>query len=174
MAEINEPQPMSLKEFQSMPKQEGWRYELLDGIMLMTPPSANYHQEIINNISEKLLAILDLKQCRPLSETACMVNESYFVPDLSVYYSNSNIPIIVFEVLSPSTHVADLLYKPRLYKKINIREYWLVDPMGGTITVYDFANDTTEIYTDSQDIIKSHAIPEISFSISEIMQEIFF
>lgn len=160
---------MNLDEFESMEREEGWRYELLDGIMVMAPPPTSYHQEIINNILEELFKVLDPKQFRPFSETAYKVNESYFIPDLSICYSNDTIPVIVFEVLSPSTRIADLVYKSFLYKKINTREYWLVDPMGETITVYDFVNSATQIHTNGRDIIKSVALPEISFTISEVM-----
>ncbi len=50
MAERKELQSMSLEKFESMPKQEGWIYELLDGDVMMVPRPAIQHQLISSNL----------------------------------------------------------------------------------------------------------------------------
>ncbi|MBR4944187.1 MAG: Uma2 family endonuclease, partial [Peptococcaceae bacterium] len=117
MTEVQNLKSMSFEDFEVMERKDGWQYELMDGMVMMAPPPTGYHQEIVSNILEKLFVVLDLKKCRPFSETACRTEDSYLIPDLSVRCLESQIPVIVFEVLSPSTRLGDLLYKPLQYKK---------------------------------------------------------
>lgn len=173
MTEVRELECSSIEEFEAMERKDGWRYELLDGIVMMAPPPTGYHQEIVSNISEKLFAVLDLKKCRPFSETACRTEESYLIPDLSVRCLDNQIPVIVFEVLSPSTRLGDLLYKPLQYKKMGVKEYWIVDPVAKTIAVYDYINNTAEVYLEGQ-TIQSTVFPEMVLSVSEVLRKVFF
>lgn len=164
---------VSIEEFEKMERKDGWHYELLDGMVMMAPPPTGYHQEIISNISEILFRVLNLEKCRPFSETACKTEDSYLIPDLSVRCTDIPIPVVVFEVLSPSTRMTDLLYKPLQYKKIGVKEYWIVDPVAKTIAVYDFANDTAAVYLEGQ-TITSAAFPEMTVSVSEVLRQVYF
>ena len=173
MSELKNLKCSSFEEFENMDRKDGWRYELLDGAVMMAPPPSGYHQEIISNISEKLFTVLDLKTCRPFSETACRTEDSYLIPDLSIRCVGHSIPVVVFEVLSPSTRLSDLLYKPLEYKKMGVKEYWIVDPVAKTIAVYDFANDTAEVHLEGQ-TIQSAAFPELILSVSDVLHKVYF
>jgi Uma2 family endonuclease len=43
---------------------------------------------------------------------------------------------LVVEVVSPSSHERDRIKKRDLYEQHAVKEYWLLDPEGGTIEVY--------------------------------------
>ena len=45
-------------------------------------------------------------------------------------------PDLVVEILSPSTAARDRTLKRSLYARHGVREFWLVDPKEGTITVH--------------------------------------
>ena len=45
------------------------------------------------------------------------------------------LPILIVEVLSPSTKRRDHLQKRRLYTRANVADYWIVDDEDRTITV---------------------------------------
>lgn len=53
----------------------------------------------------------------------------------------NGIPDLVIEVMSPSTRGKDLIKKLDLYKQCAVKEYWVVDPMNDSITVYSLAED---------------------------------
>ena len=48
-------------------------------------------------------------------------------------------PTLVVEILSPSTRSKDMIHKLYLYSESGIREYWIVDPISRTISIYGFA-----------------------------------
>lgn len=46
------------------------------------------------------------------------------------------VPVLIIEILSPSTATHDLIRKLNLYQKADVKEYWVVDPEEQTINVY--------------------------------------
>jgi Uma2 family endonuclease len=130
------------------------RWELLDGVPLgVTSPSVN-HQEVLLKLARQLDEQLEGKPCRPLvapvdvllpksdeeDERVNMVVQ----PDLVVYCDEEKIrprncrgaPDLVIEVLSLSTSSVDHIRKKAIYEHAGVREYWLVHPDEGVITVY--------------------------------------
>ncbi len=47
-------------------------------------------------------------------------------------------PDLVVEVESPGTRRRDRVWKRRWYRSYGVREYWLIDPIGQTVTVMAF------------------------------------
>ncbi len=69
---------------------------------------------------------------------------SYPVPDVSVVRADDidddeeglhRVPLLVVEVLSPSTRRTDLLLKKDIYRELGVPSYWLVDPVAHVLTV---------------------------------------
>lgn len=50
-------------------------------------------------------------------------------------------PDLVAEVLSPSTGYYDLRGKKTLYERSGVKEYWIVDPVEGSVEVYENGAD---------------------------------
>ena len=49
-------------------------------------------------------------------------------------------PLLVVEVLSPSTRTVDLVLKRRVLEEAGVPSYWLVDPDDGVVTVLELAD----------------------------------
>ena len=45
-------------------------------------------------------------------------------------------PVLVIEILSPSTARHDIIRKFTLYQKAGVKEYWIVDPENGRVDVF--------------------------------------
>lgn len=66
------------------------------------------------------------------------------IPDLSVICDKSGftesryigVPSLIVEILSPSNQSHDLITKLTLYMNAGINEYWIVNPMLHSVTVY--------------------------------------
>lgn len=66
------------------------------------------------------------------------------IPDISVICDPSGfteeryvgVPSLIVEILSPSNQSHDLVTKLNLYMNYGVKEYWIVNPMLFTITVY--------------------------------------
>jgi Uma2 family endonuclease len=124
------------------------KYEILDGILLVSPAPGPRHQRAILRLAmiindrcpsdhEVFLSPLDW---RPDSRTNLQ-------PDLLVVAKDrigeKNIiqnPAIVVEVLSPSSRRYDRLLKFGRYAEAGIGQYWIVDPDRPSIEVYDLDN----------------------------------
>ena len=161
----------TLEEFEKLPKEDGWNYELLDGVVMMSPSPSREHQEISSNLHFSLRAQLKDTKCRALYEMDIKFNNNIYKPDMMVFCDkDAELPEIVFEILSPSTRQRDLRIKVVKYEEIGVKEYWIIDPKVKTVTVHDFVNDTAETY-GIHDTIKSLAHPEISIAVEMLFEE---
>ena len=61
----------------------------------------------------------------------------------------------------------DYLLKLLKYRSCGVKEYWILDPKVKTITVHDFVNEFTEVYTIGE-IAESKAHPEIKIAVADI------
>ena len=116
---------------------DGLQYELLDGLLLVTPAPVPVHQRAIGNLHlllreacppgfEVFLAPLDW---RPDLRTSLQ-------PDLLVVRhddvgpTNITAPLVLaVEVLSPSTRRKDRVLKRSKYEECGVDSYWIVDPV---------------------------------------------
>lgn len=131
------------------------RYELYDGQPVAMASPSNAHQLISGELFRQLSNYLLRKQCKVYSapfdvqpfagkddspETISTVVQ----PDISIVcdpektsgHGCKGAPDMVIEVLSPSTGRYDKVLKFNLYWQAGVREYWLVDPVDHTVSVY--------------------------------------
>jgi Uma2 family endonuclease len=119
---------------------DGRRHELIDGDHYVTPSPNLRHQEISRRLSEAIgLWLRDHAVGRifyaPLD--VILSNSDVVEPDL-LYVSNEHAdilqdwvrgaPDLVIEILSPGTRKVDETIKRRLYDRVGVHEYWIVDP----------------------------------------------
>jgi Uma2 family endonuclease len=115
---------------------DGLQYELLDGMLLVTPAPLPLHQlvlkrlyDVLNNACPEDLAVLFAPlDWRPDHRTSLQ-------PDLLVLrkqdWSDRALTtslLLAVEVLSPSTKRKDRLLKASAYADGGIPNYWLIDP----------------------------------------------
>jgi Uma2 family endonuclease len=126
--------PFTVAELDRMPD-DGYRYELLDGGLLVSPRPTPAHQVV----AFKLASALD-RACPPgwqmVLEPAVMVSsDTEFAPDIVVVgrdqLSHPKItrpPVLVVEVQSPSTALVDLNLKNAAYDLFGVGSYWVAVP----------------------------------------------
>lgn len=119
--------------------EDGNRYELLDGELLVTPAPRFIHQTAAWALYDRIQPyVLDHRLGRAgLSPSDLDFRSGQLLqPDLFVYATSQNgplewpdigIPILVVEVPSPSTAVNDRNRKRRRYQESGVGEYWIVD-----------------------------------------------
>jgi Uma2 family endonuclease len=79
-------------------------------------------------------------------------------------------PLLVVEVVSPSTKTDDYRSKRAEYGFLEIPEYWIVDPIAQKITLCTLDNqfyDSIEFQGD--DLIKSPTFPELSLIVTQVL-----
>ena len=159
---------MTLAEFEALPKEDHLNYELIDGLVMMSPSPSFEHQKIGVRLLKELLTALENTTCEPLYEYDIRLAEDVLKPDVMIFCDNDHeLPVIVFEILSPSTRFKDLRIKMVTYEEIGIKEYWIIDPKVKTITVHDFLCQISETYGLGE-IIFSQTLPELTVTVSTL------
>lgn len=171
----------TIEEIYALP--EGERAELIDGkIYYMAPPSTK-HQRISGNIARKIGNYIEANhgKCEvfaapfavKLDETA----NTYVEPDISVVCDTDKLddrgcngaPDWIIEIVSPSSQRMDYLTKLFKYRTAGVREYWIVNPMQNTVSVYNFKPQEDVGQYSFEDNIPVGIYPGFSIRISEMV-----
>lgn len=145
MRMATETRPWTRADLTRLPD-DGNRYEVLDGALLVTPQASFSHQDAATN-----LLVLLRGYCREhgigvaVGPGAVPFGDNELQPDVvvvpvqppagEVKWEELPLPILVVEVLSGSTRRRDLGIKRQAYLRIGIPEYWLVDRGARTVRV---------------------------------------
>ena len=123
-------------DLQRLPN-DGNRYEVLDGALLVTPQAAFAHQEVATRILMALRAYCAAHAIGVVvgpgsvphgkSELQPDVQVIPGTPSLTAKWASLPRPLLVVEVLSESTSGRDLGIKRDAYLRWGIPEYWAVD-----------------------------------------------
>lgn len=167
----------SLFEFNKLETKDEIKYELIDGIVLMSPRPNIKHQEIMGNLFLLLGNFLKKKQCKIFTEIELEFNDNVIIPDISIIcgLENTNIqrykgaPEIVIEILSPSSRYVDTFTKLYKYELLGIKEYWIVNPKTQNIIIYNFESKTNKEYTINDNLV-SDIFSDIDIRVSEIFE----
>ena len=128
----------------SMPD-DGHRYELLDGTLLVSPAPNESHQTCVTSLVvllriarrpglKVLVAPFDvrLSQVTVLEPDVLVADKTGMTPARL-----EGPPLLAVEVLSPSTRHIDLGAKRLAYEAAGVPAYWLVDPEVPSLTVLE-------------------------------------
>jgi Uma2 family endonuclease len=126
---------------------DGSRYELLEGWLIVTPFPSSRHQGLVARIFRVLDGHLAPGTAGHVYAGGCVQRalNTRLLPDLlvvspqgrpGVSWSAMTERWLVVEVLSPSTRVYDRSYKVNAYLAMGVREVWLVDPRERAVDVH--------------------------------------
>jgi Uma2 family endonuclease len=142
---------MSLDDYFKIREKSEHLLEYIDGFVFMSPSPSTKHQRISSKLHIKLGNFLEGKQCEVFHAPFDieLKNESVegtkiVIPDLSVICEKNGfteslyigVPNLIIEILSPSNQSHDLITKLNLYMNYGVKEYWIVNPLLDSITVY--------------------------------------
>jgi Uma2 family endonuclease len=118
---------------------DGKRYEVVHGELLVTPAPRGWHQELVGRLYEALRAYL---RREPVGHAFMSPADISLAPDTLVQPDVFVVPLaeartmdwvhmrhllLVAEVSSPSTGRADRFPKRRWYQEVGVPLYWIVD-----------------------------------------------
>jgi Uma2 family endonuclease len=146
-------QRMTAAEFFRWQERQEYRYELVDGVPRMMVGAMRRHDRIVVNLLRELSNRLRGTGCQPFTaDTAVVIpNGNVRRPDVGVDCGrfddtamHADLPVLVVEVLSPSTRRFDTRDKLDEYKSVaSIRTVLLVDPEQPSVTAWERAPDAT-------------------------------
>lgn len=136
--------PFTRADLDAVPD-DGHRYELVDGALVVTPAPGPRHQDVVLELAVRL-------------RERCPASLKVFVAPLDVVLDDNTLlqpdvlvarrsdvsargltmpPLLAVEVLSPSTRLVDLNLKRARYEAAACPAYWVVDPERPSLTAWE-------------------------------------
>lgn len=141
--------PFTYDDLLALPD-DGHRYELFDGSLLVSAAPNRGHQRCVSRL---LLLLAPHAQAAgyevlPGPIDVRLAQDRVLEPDLIVVRAGpgsqqtiDEAPLLVVEVSSPSTRNIDRDLKRRAYEERGIPPFWLVDPLEPSLTVLELEDD---------------------------------
>ncbi len=122
---------------------DGHRYELVDGVLVVTPAPGTAHQRCVYRLAALLLGAAEAGLDVLGAPYDYQVGPTTLLqPDVVVARREDlgearleRKPLLVVEVVSPSTRLTDLGTKRLAYEAAGVPAYWLIDPAEASLTV---------------------------------------
>lgn len=170
-----------LIDLPTLPTEDGHRYEIIDGGLIVTPAPARPHGIIASRIAYEITRYC--KQNRPewslIAQPINLEMETedttyHCEPDLSIFDQPSEaivandtlLPVIVIEIVSPGNPENDYVRKVSAYAAIGIPEYWIVDSRHNTVIFLELT--TVGKRSHYTKIDNSQLLPETNLALDEI------
>lgn len=144
---------------QDLPE-DGNRYEVIDGDLLVTPTPADIHQYAVGELHALLLPYAKQVGINLLIAPAAVrfSNRREVQPDLFATprlpdgrrperFADVGVLLLAVEVLSPSTLRTDRNRKRKLYQDEQVADYWIVDTAARVIEHWTPLGAEPEIFT---------------------------
>ena len=130
----------TVEDVWALPERSGERYEVVDGVLLVSPAPAVVHQRAVRVVLDLLQRYASqsmIGEALPAPLDVVMADDTMVQPDvcvlptMRVHAGPDNprtrpLPLLAVEVLSPSTARHDRIVKRPLYQSTRV-EYWIVD-----------------------------------------------
>ncbi len=168
---------------------DGKRHELIDGEHYVTPSPNTRHQRILGNLHWLIRSYLEQ---HPIGQVFFAPYDVVFSdfdvvePDL-LYLSNARaaevltpvhargVPELVVEIASKGTRKRDETIKRRLYERVGVSEYWVVDPAIDVVRIYRREGKRfgrpIELSREADDVLTTPLLPGVQLPLRNIFKD---
>lgn len=130
--------PLTVDDLDQLPDEDGYRYELVDGRLEVSPRPSKLHSRVQARLVAHL-AMVAPDDFEIHAETDFELNAEGThdrIPDVAVLRTTDMAaeratrvaPPLVAEIISPSSAYTDYQTKAREYARFGIRSYWIIEP----------------------------------------------
>ncbi|HKQ47251.1 MAG TPA: Uma2 family endonuclease [Phycisphaerae bacterium] len=174
---------MTAEEYASLPETEEW-YELIDGVVCMSPSPLPLHQKVAVKISSQIDQYLDT---HPVGEVFVEVDvylgegprggDLVYRPDI-VFLRQERVsknltritgaPDLVVEIISTSSRRFDYETKKGDYERCGVPEYWIIDPYRKELAFYSLKQGRYVMMAPKGDQLMSEAIPGFELDLNRL------
>lgn len=139
---------------------DGQRHEIIDGVHFVTSSPATAHQFVVSELVGLLFIYL---RTEPVGWVLASPSDIELAPDTIVQpdilvlsrtsdhrprsWAEAGLPILVIEVISPSSRSRDRIVKRPRYQRAGIAEYWIVDIESQLVERWTPTDERPEIIT---------------------------
>ena len=158
---------------------DGYRYELLDGSLLVSPPPELAHQVVATRLAVLLAAQLPDDLVAVAAPGVYYDARNYRIPDLVVFprvVLSQERPrltptdvLLAVEVASPGSARTDRVLKPAEYAAAGVPHFWRVEPAEGVLVVHALVGDVyAEVARPHRDVVLEQPVP-LRFSLADLL-----
>lgn len=169
---------LTVADLELMPD-DGNRYELIEGEMIVTRAPGFSHQLVLINLATEIKNYLKQNSIGEVVPTPGVIFDQHnsVIPDL-VFLTNRQVegvgdgphiheaPELAVEIVSPGRENArrDRVVKLQIYSKFSVKEYWVADPEARALEIYRLAEGalTLAATLTGEDEITSPILPGFS------------
>jgi Uma2 family endonuclease len=176
---------VTFAELQEWPD-DGRRYELYDGEVIVVPSAFPRHQRVAMHIGDILgdyeRRTGGLMFCVPID--IVFSEHNVVQPDVVFFRKERRhvidmmaatraAPDLAVEVLSRSTEARDRGRKMQLLARFGVPEYWIVDPVKNTFEIYMLRGSVYERVAalDEHENVISATLPDLAFPAARVFEE---
>jgi len=169
---------MSADEYLQLPNDE-FKYELVDGVVVLSPSPEPKHQQVLGEIHFQLKAFL---RTHPIG--SCYIETDIrldarlvYRPEL-VFLRKERVrenwkriqvaPDLVLEVISPESRRYDSETKKGDYERFGVKEYWLIDPYQQTMVFYRLESGRFVEIAPQGDKLAGQAVPGFTLDLAAV------
>lgn len=174
------------QDYLELPEEPGYRYEVLEGMLIKEPSPNVMHQRV----SRRLQRILEdyFWEVDPKGEifnapldvtfgdiTVVQPDVFYVSGKQKIIVKEARIdgpPTLVVEVLSPSSGRKDRLQKMRIYQKAQVQHYWIVDPEQKTLECFALRDGLYALVAAGmdEDVVEHPEFAGLAIALKDIFQ----
>lgn len=140
---------------------DGNRYEILRGDLYVTPAPTPYHQRASKRLQRQLESYFEERSLGEVFNAPIgliLTERDIAQPDLLVVADAGQIsrrgiegpPLLVVEVLSPSTRKRDQGVKAERYAELGVQHFWIVDPDHKRLECHRLAGRRYQLRAEAQ------------------------
>ncbi len=174
---------MTADEFLQIPD-DGYNYELIDGVVMMSPSPSPQHQRIAMEIAFQLKLYL---RDHPVGEVLPEIDvhlgqgptggDLVYKPEVVFLLAErlpqmrekiSGAPDLVVEVVSRGSRRFDSETKKNDYERFGVLEYWLIDPERQAMTFYRLKEGRFVVIDPDGDSFASEAVPGFALDLPRV------
>lgn len=169
------------QDYLKLPEEPGYRYEVLEGVLVKDPSPNVMHQRVSRRLqriledyfwevdpqSEIFNAPLDIT----FQEITVVQPDLFYISGKQKKLVGKNRidgpPTLVVEIISPSTSRKDRIQKRNIYQKYRVLHYWLVHPEERTLECFTLRDGAYTLAASGmdEDVVEHPDFPGLTISL---------
>jgi len=164
---------------------DGKRYELVSGELVVTPAPSPLHQSVLAALYDRISPYLQRTGAgRILWSPADLAfgEDEILQPDLFVLpatlprrirtWADASSLLLAVEALSPTTARDDRILKRRRYQRAGVPEYWIVDPDARVIERWRPSDERPEVASETLEWRTAPEAPPLLIDLPSLFAEV--
>ena len=173
-------EPITVDQFLRFQSPRGFRSELINGDIVLSPDPKAPHYDVCERLQEALKQVCPEPYYKVLLRINLRLKSTYQMPSpdvMVIAYASwidaqssgypATTPFLVAEVISRSNRKKAVAEKMQVYLKEGIPEAWAIYPNRFCVEVYRL--DGITLHSESDSLVLPKPLPQITFSVRRLL-----